>query len=63
MSNSIPRTGRVVQALALIVALYVLASFIHWTGPNSRVRWDPRLMYPAIAIITAWGVARIARRW
>lgn len=63
MASTNPRIGRVVQALALVVALYVLANFIRWTGPNSRVRWDPRLMYPAIAIITAWGVARIARRW
>lgn len=63
MASKPTRMGHAVQALALIVALYVLASFIRWTGPDSRVRWDPRLMYPAIAIITAWGVARIARRW
>lgn len=50
-----------VRVLTLVVALYIVARFFGWTGPRSTIDWRPELMYPAIAVITLWGLARLAR--
>lgn len=55
------RTARVVRALTVVAALYIVARFVGWTGPYSRIDWEPGLMYPAIAVITLWGIARITK--
>ena len=54
--------ARAVRALALIVALYVIARLIGWTGPHTTVDWRPDLMYPAVLLITLWAIAKLARR-
>ena len=52
-----------VRALTLVAAVYIVARTMNWTGPGSSVRWMPELTYPAIAIITLWGVSRAVANW
>ena len=51
-----------IRSLCLIAAVYIMARALRWTGPNSTVEWAPELMWPAIGIITLWGIARMTRR-
>lgn len=52
-----------IRSLCLIAALYIMARTLRWIGPDSAVEWMPELMWPAIGIITLWGIARMTRRW
>lgn len=52
---------RAIVALVVIAGLYLCARALGWTGPNPRVELEPRLLYPAIVIVSAWGIARLTR--
>jgi hypothetical protein len=58
-----PRKTHAIRSLTLIASIYIVARMAGWTGPDTQIDWDPGLMYPAIAIITLWGIARMTRRW
>lgn len=52
-----------IRSLCLIAAIYIMARTLRFIGPGSTIEWTPELMWPAIGIITLWGIARMTRRW
>lgn len=54
--------SHVLACLALVAGLYVLGRLGGWTGPNSHVTFDNRVLIPGIVVITMWGIGRMLRR-
>ncbi len=54
--------SHVFACLALVAGLYFLARLGGWTGSNSQVTFDNRVLIPGIVVITLWGIGRMLRR-
>lgn len=63
MNRLSPQRRHAIRCLALIAGVYIVARTIGWTGPDASHMWPGELMYPAIFIITALAVAKLAERW
>lgn len=54
-------TRRALLALLMITGIYLAARMTGWTGPDTRVEFEPILLYPGVFIVTLWGLARLTR--
>lgn len=54
--------AHLLNCVLLLLALWMVARVSGWLGPSSELRVVPELFYPAVLLITAWGIARLARR-
>ncbi len=54
--------AHIVRCVVLVVAVYLAARHFGWVGPDAHVKVDPAIATPAIVVVTAWGLFRIATR-
>lgn len=52
----------VLKSCLLLVVVYIAARSAGWIGPHATVQFEPRLLWPGIALITAWGISRLNAR-
>jgi len=52
--------ARIITAILVLAAVYVLARTTGWTGSHAHLPLDDNIMWPAVILITAWGLYRLA---
>lgn len=52
--------ARIIAAILVIAGAYVLARTTGWTGPMANVLLVDGIMLPAVILVTAWGLYRLA---
>ena len=50
------------RSSALLLGVYIVARNTGWIGPNAHRPILPEVFWPAVYLVTAWGVYRLLRR-